>query len=73
MIQKLRTKTNFSHKLFILLVFSLVILTVGVQSLEAGACETAFLNCMNELFAETTPFWLVYCANGYAFCLRYID
>ena len=72
-IQNLRKKRTFSHKLFILLVLSLVAFTVGVQSLEARACERAFVNCMNELFAETTPFWMIYCANGYAFCLKYID
>lgn len=73
MIQKLRKKTNFSHKLFLFFVCSLVILFVGVKPLEAGACETAFLNCTNELFAETSPFWFIYCANGYAFCLKYIN
>jgi hypothetical protein len=72
-IQNLRKKKTFSRKLFILMMLSLVIFTAGVQSLEAGACERAFVNCMNELFAETNMFWIVYCANGYAFCLKYMD
>lgn len=72
-IQKLQKKDTFSHKLIILLVLSLTILSVGVSSLEARACERAFVNCTRELFAETTPFWFLYCANGYAFCLKYID
>ena len=73
MIQKLRNTKTFSCKILILFVFTFAVLSAGVQSLEAGACERAFLNCTNELFAETSPFWFVYCANGYAFCLKYID
>jgi hypothetical protein len=72
-IQNLRKKTTFSHKLFILLVLSLVIFTAGIQSLEAGACERAFTRCAYELFAESNLFWSIYCMNGYAFCLKYID
>jgi hypothetical protein len=72
-IQNLRKQTAFSHRLLILVVFSLAVFAVGVPSLEAAACERAFVNCMDELFAETSPFWMIYCATGYAFCLKYID
>ena len=72
-IQKLRKKTTFTHKLLILLALSFVIFTTGIQSLEAGACERAFENCMNELFMEANMLWIVYCANGYLFCKKYID
>ena len=73
MIRKLLDTKTFSYKLLILLVLAFAVLSVGVRPLEAGACERAFINCTNELFAETSPFWFVYCANGYVFCLKYID
>lgn len=73
MIPNLRNKTSFSNKCLILLVLTFAVLSIGVQSLEAGACEKAFINCTYELFAETSPFWFVYCVNGYAFCLKYIN
>jgi hypothetical protein len=72
-IQNLRNKAAFSKRLLILLVLSLAILAVGVQSLEAGACERAFENCMNELFMEANMLWIIYCANGYVFCKKYIQ
>ena len=73
MIQNLRKKTNRTHSIFILAVLSLLIFGIGAQSLEAAACERAFVHCMDELFMEGNMLWLVYCANGYAFCKKYID
>lgn len=52
---------------------SLLILGVGAQSLEARACERAFGYCMGEIIAPGNMIWFIYCANGYAFCKKYID
>jgi hypothetical protein len=59
--------------MFILVMLSLLILGVGAQSLEAGACERAFGYCMDEPIAPGNMLWFAYCANGYAFCKKYVE
>jgi hypothetical protein len=73
MVRKLHKKTNRTHRIFILLVISLVILGVGAQSLEAGACERAAVYCMDEIISPGNMFWHAYCLNGYLFCKKYIE
>lgn len=73
MVQKLRKKTNRTQRIFVLVLLSLLIIGVGAQSLEARACERAFGYCMGEIIAPGNMIWFVYCANGYAFCKKYID
>ncbi len=73
MVQKLRKKTNRTQRIFVLVMLSLLILGVGAQSLEARACERAFGYCMGEIIAPGNMIWFIYCANGYAFCKKYID
>jgi len=72
-LQKLDRKMNRTGTIIILALLSLVILGFGVQALEAGACERAFVNCMDEPIQRGNMLWIVYCGNGYAFCLKYID
>ncbi|MEE9502873.1 MAG: hypothetical protein V3V48_12415 [Candidatus Aminicenantaceae bacterium] len=73
MVQKLRKKTNRTQRIFVLVLLSLLIIGVGAQSLEARACERAFGYCMGEIIAPGNMIWFIYCANGYAFCKKYID
>jgi hypothetical protein len=73
MVQKLRKKTNRTQRIFVLVMLSLLILGVGAQSLEARACERAFGYCMGEIIAPGNMIWFIYCANGYAFCKKYVD
>ena len=75
MILKRDRKMNRTRKILILAMLSLVILGLGAQSLQAsaGACERAFVNCMGEPFMQGNMLWIIYCGNGYAFCLKYID
>lgn len=47
-------------------------LCLGATALQAGSCERAFMNCIND------PYWMgifapVFCVNGYVFCKKYID
>jgi hypothetical protein len=73
MIQILSKKMDRRKKWLILAVLSLMIIGLGAQSLEAAACERAFVNCMDEPFMQGNMLWIIYCGNGYAFCLKYID
>jgi hypothetical protein len=73
MFQKRHKKTKGTHRILILVLLSLVILGVGAQSLEAGACERAAVYCMDEIFAPGNMFWQLYCLNGYLFCKKYVE
>ena len=73
MVQKLRKKTNRTQRIFVLVLLSLLVIGVGAQSLEARACERAFGYCMGEIIAPGNMIWFIYCANGYAFCKKYVD
>jgi hypothetical protein len=59
--------------MLILVVISLMILGVGAQSLEAGACERAAVYCMDEIIAPGNMLWQLYCLNGYLFCKKYVE
>jgi hypothetical protein len=72
-IQKPGKKMNTTQKLLVLAVLSIVLLGIGAQILEARACERAFVNCMDEPLMQGNMLWIIYCGNGYAFCLKYID
>lgn len=73
MIEKLRKKSIGTHRIFVLVLISLVIIGVGVHSLEAGACERAASYCMNEIIAPGNIMWQAYCLNGYLFCKKYVE
>lgn len=73
MILNLRKKNNRIHRIFILVVFSLMMFGVAAQSVEAGACERAAVYCMEEVFAPGNIMWQLYCLNGYVFCKKYVE
>lgn len=55
------------------LAWVLLFLCAGMISLHAGDCEEAFIKCIYDPYWQAVPFGVVYCATGYAFCLKYIE
>ena len=73
MIANLSNKANGTRKLFVLVLISLAIFSVGASFLEAGPCERAAVYCMDEIISPGNMLWHAYCLNGYLFCKKYVD
>lgn len=67
-------RTNLSRKgLAAGLIFIVLFLCVGMIDLHAGECEKALQRCLEDPYWQAVTFGFIYCAAGYAFCLKYIE
>ncbi|HNQ80310.1 MAG: hypothetical protein PHF93_07490 [Acidobacteriota bacterium] len=54
-------------------VLLLLVFAAGAAVLEAGVCLDAYTLCMLDPRNSATLVGSLYCANGFVFCVRYVD